>query len=307
MEFYRPTIERIDELNYYLQHNRFYGCHLALANVILWSEHYNTCYTTVADMLVFCQMKDGRPCAFTFPVGNGDAKAAFDAIVCYFKKEGLPICFYLVEEAMFEQIEAWYPGVYVLQLERDDADYLYESEALATLKGKKLHAKRNHRNRFLENYPDYQYEEITDDNMLECLELAKNWKQEKEIITPKAAWSKAEYEYEYKAIERALHNRERLMTKGAILRVNGKVIAFTIGSPINDNVFDIHFEKAYADIQGAYTMINCEFARRSLLDYPYINREEDIGIEGLRKSKLSYHPVKLVQKGTVFAYNDKKK
>lgn len=312
MELYRPTIERLNELKYYLQHNQFYGCQLALSNVVLWSEHYNTYYTTIADMLVFCQVEDGKPCAFTFPIGAGDAKAAFDAIVCYFKEEGLPVVFYLIDHRMYEQIESWYPDEYSLELHREDADYLYTPESLATLKGKKLHAKRNHIHRFIENYPDYQYEEITDDNAKECLELARNWMRNKASIAEQtgedeyrdasdAGDAGDEYRDEYNAIELALRNREKLSAKGGVLRVNGKVVAFTIGSPINEKVFDVHFEKAYAQVQGAYAMINREFVRKHLMNYEYINREEDLGIEGLRSAKLSYHPAQLLEKGTLTA------
>lgn len=298
MKFYRPTMDCLEELRSYLKHNKFNGCQLALANIIFWSEYYNTYYTTIADMLVFCHVEDDKPHAFTFPIGGGDAKAAFDAIVCYFKKEGLPVKFYLVDKMMFEQIEKWYPGQYVLELDRDDADYLYDAESLATLKGKKLHAKRNHINRFIENYPNYQFEALADNNTEECLELARNWIEDK--LRAGQIEDKAEYEDEYGAIKMALQNREKLNAKGGVLRVDGRVIAFTYGSAINDEVFDVHFEKAYADIQGAYTMINREFVRSFLMDYKYINREEDLGIEGLRKAKESYYPALLVEKGTLF-------
>lgn len=297
MNLYRPTIEHIDELQSYLQHNRFYGCQLALANVVLWSEHYNTYYTTIADMLVFCHVEDDKPQAFTFPIGGGDAKAAFDAIVSYFKEEGLPVVFYLIDRMMYEQIEAWYPGQYELEMDRDDADYLYAPETLATLKGKKLHAKRNHINRFMENYPDYRCEEISDENVEECLELARNWINDKVEEEPNV--DAGEYADEYKAIEIALRNRDKLHMRGALLRIENRVIAFTLGSPINADVFDVHFEKAYADIQGAYAMINREFVRLQLMGYKYINREEDLGIEGLRRAKLSYQPVQMVEKGTL--------
>lgn len=296
MELYRPTIERIDELDSYLKYNKFYGCQLSLANVVLWSEHYDTYYTTVADMLVFCKVKDGKPCAFSFPVGNGDAKEAFDAIVSYCKEQHLPVVFYLIDAKMYEQIENWYPGMYHLEFEDDSSDYIYESQSLATLQGKKLHAKRNHINRFVENYPNYQYEEISDTNMEECLEVARLWNQEKRSKAEDAALAE-DFDDELKAISLALHNREKLHMRGALLRVDDKVIAFTLGSPINEEVFDVHFEKAYADIQGAYTMINREFVRQQLMDCKYINREEDLGIPGLRSAKRSYNPVMILEKG----------
>lgn len=300
MNYYRPTIERAEELESYLRYNEFYGCQLTLANVILWSSHYDTYYTTVADMLVFCKVEDGRPCAFSFPVGGGSAKEAFDAIVCYFKEQKLPVIFYLVDAKMYEQIESWYPGEYVLEMDSDSSDYLYETASLATLQGKKLHAKRNHINRFLERYPDYQYEDITDGNIDDCLKLAKDWYKDKLAALEDPSLSD-DFDDEYEAIELAIRNRGILHMKGALLRVDGKAIAFTLGSPINNDVFDVHFEKAYADIQGAYAMINREFVRHQLMDYKYINREEDLGIEGLRKAKESYNPIMKWEKGMLYA------
>lgn len=307
MELYRPSIDQLPVLKQYLGHNHFYGCELSPANLVMWWERYDTYYTTIADMLVFCKVQEGKPVSFTFPIGPADEKRAFDAIVQYFHENDLPIRFYLIEQAMFDKIEQWYPGIYRLTFERQDADYLYETHMLAELPGKKLHAKRNHIHRFLENYPDYVYEEISDDNMEECLALAEAWANDKlsdektSGETDEAVLKQMSYDFSYElhAIELAFQYREQLHMRGALLRVEGKVIAFTLGSPLNRETFDIHFEKAYAHIQGAYAMINREFAKRSLSDYRLVNREEDLDIPGLRKAKLSYRPVCILEKGTV--------
>ncbi|MDO5128246.1 MAG: phosphatidylglycerol lysyltransferase domain-containing protein [Eubacteriales bacterium] len=306
MELYRPSVDRLPVLEQYLGHNHFYGCEFSPANLVMWWERYDTYYTTVADMLVFCKVQEGKPVAFTFPVGTADEKQAFDAIVRYFHDNDLPVFFYLIEQAMFDKIDRWYPGMYRLTFEREDADYLYQTHMLAELPGKKLHAKRNHIHRFLENYPDYIYEEISDNNIEECLELAENWANEKLSDVKKTGETNEavlkqmdEFSYELHAIELAFQYREQLHMRGALIRVGGKVIAFTIGSPLNFETFDIHFEKAYAHIQGAYAMINREFAKRSLAEYRLINREEDLGIPGLRKAKLSYQPECILEKGNV--------
>ena len=87
--------------------------------------------------------------------------------------------------------------------------------------------------------------------------------------------------------------------KGGILRIDGKIVAFTIGEPICPDTFVVHIEKAYADVPGAYTMINQQFVEHECMDYKYVNREDDAGSEGLRKAKLSYKPVFMVEKGHV--------
>ena len=289
MQVHTPSLENKHLLDKYLKYNEYYGCEFTAANNILWSKFFHGKFTIIEDFLVFCNEENGKLVRMSFPVGKGDKKKAFDAICEYFKENNLPFCMYLVEREMYEIINSWYPGKYQISYGRDDADYLYEWETLAYLKGKKLHGKRNHINRFLETYPDYKYEEITDENSWECLELALAWEGEND----------SDSGYETNAIEFALKHREELGLNGALLRVNGQVIAFTMGEPLKDDTYVVHFEKAYSHIQGAYPMINREFVRRNLRDYKYINREEDMGIPGLRHAKTSYQPVRLIERGIV--------
>ena len=254
-------------------------------------------YTIIEDMLVFCKVEDDKPVMMSFPIGKGDARKAFDAIKAYFDDNDMEFHMYLVEDKMFEKIDTWYPGRYQVSYNRDDADYLYSRELLSTLKGKKLHGKRNHINRFLETYPEYEYERIDDNNYMDCLKIAQDWTVENN------ADQSEDKDYEYCALKYALENRDALGLIGALIRVEGRAIAFTLGEPLTKNTFVVHFEKAYADIQGAYPMINREFVRRELGEYKYVNREEDMGIPGLRHAKTSYQPVKLIEKGVVTEKN----
>lgn len=286
-----PCMENRELLNQYLRYNQYYGCEFSAANNILWSELYKGEFIIVEDMLLFCHTKNGIIEQITFPIGKQDEKKAFDAMAAYFNENNRPFYMYLVEREMFEKIDAWYPGKYKIEYQRDEADYLYEWETLAYLKGKKLHGKRNHINRFLENYPDYKYELIDDENYKECIELTRSWKENNELDDTAA--------YETDILKYALENRKVLGLNGALIRVNNRVIAFTLGEPLKEDTYVVHFEKAYADVQGAYAMINREFVRRSLKGYRYINREEDMGIPGLRHAKTSYQPVRLVEKGIV--------
>lgn len=278
----------------YLQYNEYPCCDLAPANPVLWGKLYKTRYMILNQQLVFCRMEDEKLVQVTFPIGDGDKKVTFDMLREYFSQQGLPFSLYLVSEEQAKQIEDWYPGKYKVSYNRDYADYLYETETLAKLAGKKLHGKRNHINRFLENYPNYQYEVISEKNREECVALSNNWLQDasNEDMEEKI--------YENNIIEYALYHMDLLNLKGALIRVDGKAIAFTIGEELTKDTFVVHFEKAYADIQGAYTMINREFVQRELLGtYTYVNREEDLGIPGLRHAKTSYQPVRLIEKGIV--------
>ena len=293
MDIIKPSIETKPLFDHYLSHNTYRGCEFSFANSLFWCDYYHTKFTILEDMLVFCRLENGVPTSFTFPVGAHDPKPAFDRVVDYFEESNLPFAMYMVEPEMFEMIERWYPGQYQIEYDRDSADYLYRQESLATLAGKKLHAKRNHINRFLENFPDYQYERINGKNWQECLELERVWVRENNPD------GDADKENEERIIAYALEHRKSLHMTGALIRVNGRVVAFTLGEPLTADTFDVHFEKAYADIQGAYAMINREFVRRELSAFTYVNREEDMGIPGLRKAKLSYHPESLVEKGIV--------
>lgn len=166
--------------------------------------------------------------------------------------------------------------------------------------GKKLHGKRNHIRRFEESHPDWQVEQITMDNLAECAEMDLEWNRRYRSLD--AAGEEAEARTrldERHAMSRAFAHYEALGMDGLLLRTGGKVVAFTMGSPISADTFDVHFEKAYGEIQGAYPMINREFARWLQANRPgvrWLNREDDMGLEGLRKSKESYYPDRMVEK-----------
>ncbi|MCL2884173.1 MAG: phosphatidylglycerol lysyltransferase domain-containing protein, partial [Oscillospiraceae bacterium] len=171
----------------------------------------------------------------------------------------------------------------------DAFDYVYEREALSTLAGKVFHGKRGHIAAFSAKYA-WEYERIDDANTPEVLQAAAQWCSEHGCCQDDSLTA------ENCAIVEAMMNRDALNIKGGLLRVDGKVIAFTFASPITDEVADIHVEKALSDYADAYAVINREFAARELSAYRYINRENDLGVEGLRKAKRSYHPAFMVEK-----------
>ncbi len=166
--------------------------------------------------------------------------------------------------------------------ERDMDNYIYLSKKLATLSGKKLHSKRNHINNFIKNY-NYTFHKLDDENIGEVRSFLEKWYEKK--LTEDASII-----YEKNAIENALEYYKELGMRGALIKVDGKIIAFSMGDKRNDEMAVIHFEKADTDYPGAYAVINRDFVQNCWSDVKYINREDDMGIEGLRKSKLSYYP-----------------
>ena len=226
---------------------------------------------------------------YIFPAGEGN----LDEVLCDLTedahKRGETVRF-LFSERFRAILEQFCPNCYEITENRANSDYLYRVTDLASLSGKKYHAKRNHIARFLRNY-DYTFETVTTDAQAEeCIRLAEQWGN--------TAENEADFSDELDAIRRAFSARTQLYLTAGLLRVEGRVIAFAAGEPINDRVFDQHFEKALVEFDGAYAMINREFMRNCLMDYELVNREEDMGIEGLRKAKLSYLPERLVDKYT---------
>ena len=197
------------------------------------------------------------------------------------------------------ELEEFFPGQFTFTADRDGYDYLYEIDRLADLGGKRLHAKRNHINRFMENNPSWTYEEITPESLGECLAMDKEWYRRS--LSREGEAEERDLGDEGVALRQAMEHYQALGLEGGLIRVYGEVVAFTMGDLLNSDTYDVHFEKAYGELQGAYAMINREFARWVRGRHPnvrYLNREDDMGVEGLRKAKESYYPDQMVEKHT---------
>lgn len=269
--------------------SRRHNCDLSFSNLCSWRFLYNTQFAVVDDFLVFKFWAENQ-LAYMMPVGNGDQKSILRKLIEDAEKEGQPFCMLGVCSDMRTELETELPDRFTFTEDRDYADYIYLRNDLSTLKGKKFQSKRNHINRFRNTYPDYEYTPITPDRIQECLELEAEWCKANDCDQHEGTGN------ERRALIYALHNFEAIGLTGGILHVNGQIVAFTFGMPINHETFGVHVEKADTRIDGAYAMINYEFANRIPEQYVYINREEDLGIEGLRKAKLSYQPVTILEK-----------
>ena len=191
---------------------------------------------------------------------------------------------------MRAELEKAFPDRFNFVSDRDYADYIYLRSDLSTLKGKKFQPKRNHLNKFRSNYPNYTYKPLTSDLIPACLELETQWCRANNCAENQAL------ENERRSMTAALQHLEQLDVIGGVLYVEDEIVAFTFGAPINQTTFDTCVEKANTAVEGAYAMINYEFANHIPSQYIYINREEDLGLEGLRKAKLSYQPEVILEK-----------
>lgn len=292
IQFRRPELEDRDIIHSYFKRYPSRNCERTFVNVLLWSRHYSVTFAIIENALVFRSVWDLE--SFTYPAGEPeDVKKALDLLKKYTEERGIPFVLHLVTPDQFEQLEAWYPGRFEIEYERDDADYVYESEKLATLSGKKLHSKRNHINKFKASHENWTYETMSEKNLEECFQMALKWRRENHCDEDE------EKNAEMCVTLNALRLFKELELVGGVLKIDGQVVAFTLGEPICEDTFVVHIEKALADVQGAYPMINQQFVEHECMQYKYINREEDTGSEGLRKAKLSYRPVFLVEKGIV--------
>lgn len=252
-------------------------CEYSFTTAYMWSRHYGVRVARWGEIPVFRGER-----SFLLPVGDGWR----DAVKHLYETER-PLRFHSVDEDGLRALQALFPGRVHAEESEDDFDYLYRTEDLATLPGKNYHGKRGHIAAFSRAH-DWTFEQLGADNRDEMVALSRAWCEEKGGCDHSLA-------DEACAIRRVLREPETFSLRGGMVRVEGRPVAFALGSPISDKVFDIHVEKALSAFSGAYAVINREFAA-TLTEYEFLNRENDMGLEGLRRAKRSYRPVEIVKK-----------
>ena len=272
---------RIFEYKQYYDDDAAIGCEFNFVSAYLWSREYQIKVAVYDDTLIKAYYRDdGSVWGYCVPWGK-NVRGATEAVFADAKERGQHACFGYMSQRERDLLESLYPGRFLFERSTTTQDYIYRSEDLANLAGKKYHAKRNHISRFFRTYTDTEVRDITPQNKGEALRVVELWCEENAIRHIDHA--------EYAVIEEALDNLEAFRMRGILLYADGNPIAMALGSEISPICFDINFEKALTAYDGSYAVINNEFAKR-LTAYRYINREEDLGLEGLRKAKLSYHP-----------------
>ena len=266
------------------------GCEYSFTNIRIWGRQQAA---FIDGYLVLFSQFD-RKAVYPFPVGEGDIRPVLDAIIHDAKMRGIPCCITGLSEENVATLEQLYPGKFRFHCDRNAFDYVYNIDDLADLKGRKFQKKRNHLNRFRSLYPNWRVETLTPVNIEAVRQMAAEWYETRLEHDPQA-----DFQLEQRALRRALDRYDRLGLEGMVLYDGDRVIAFSIASQLSEETMDVHFEKAREDVDGAYTAINQAFSqylRDKHLQIRYLDREEDMGIEGLRKAKLSYCPDHMVEK-----------
>lgn len=290
IDFKPLTLAHRQQLEKYLLDGAERGCEYSFANLYLWGRQQMA--EAAGHLVLFSQFS--RRTVYPYPVGTGDKTAVLEALMADARERGIPCRITGLNQDNIALIEEKFPGQFRFHCDRDSYDYVYDIHDLADLKGRKYQKKRNHFNRFRDAFPHYTTEPLSEANIDEVRSLTDRWYAQKLLENPQG-----DYHMERAALTKALNHYTQLGMEGLVLRDGADVLAFTLGSFLSPDTFDIHFEKASPEAESAYPVINCEFARYLRAKYPslaFLNREDDLGLEGLRKAKLSYYPHHLVEK-----------
>ncbi|MCD8174729.1 MAG: phosphatidylglycerol lysyltransferase domain-containing protein [Phascolarctobacterium sp.] len=287
LEFSEVTLKQKDLFEKYLSKPCQRGSECAFSNHFMWRDCYHICWCIARNFLLI-KVNRNNVDFFLQPFGGRDEDLPLLINDIREIHEGIPFEMHGIYEYTKERMEKVMPWIEFIE-DRDTSDYVYLRENLATLVGRKYHGQKNHYNTFKKNYPDYVYEPITESNMAECRSFGEKWcddrlHEDTSIICEKYA------------IQQAFHNFVALELRGGAIRLDGKIEAFSFGRKINEDTAVEHVEKANPEIRGLYAVINKEFAAHAWGDVVYLNREEDMGHEGLRRVKESYHPEFILKK-----------
>ena len=257
------------------------GCECNAVSAYLWSREYDLRIAVFDGTVIKAYYRDdGSVWGYCLPHGK-NVKGAVEEIIRSAEQNGEEAAFDYMSADEKDELEKLFPNRFTFINQYDTRDYIYLTENLASLSGKRFHAKRNHISKFFRTYPNAEIKEIDSSNFDDALNVVRGWFAEK----------KTDYksQSEYGVIKEALENFDEFSMRGAVLYAEDKPAAITLGREISPICFDVMFEKALTEFEGSYSVINNEFAKL-LTNYKYLNREEDLGLEGLRKAKLSYHP-----------------
>ena len=285
LNFRKVTIEDERIFLDYFEKNAIPSEYVSFVTVFAWDKllNYDFAEKDGEIYLRFVSRSKKKEYYFLPQSSETSIKKAVDTIL----QEDSSPSFININEEQKIILEKLYSGRFNYIRNRDGDNYVYTSESLASLSGKKLHSKKNRLNKFKKTY-SYEYMTMTDEHIEECLKVSQMWCERKCLQDNDRA--------DETACEEVLKNLNRLSNvKGGIIKCDGKIIAFSLGERVSDDMVIIHFEKADTDYDGVYAAINNEFVLNEWMDVKYINREEDMGIEGLRKAKLSYCPCQMIE------------
>lgn len=294
MKFQDISLEDKSQIESYTKQWACENAEMSFAHMYMWGSNQKIQYAQENDIL-YIKLDFPEETTFLWPpipknknITPDQYGEAVNKGISYLKSIGVEPSFRSVSSPFYELMQKSCPDL-VLHTAPWNFDYVYASQDLIELKGRKYHGKRGHIKKITTLYPEYEYCSLDSTMAQECMELYDRWRERR--------FEKTIDQYdERSSVERALFNLEALGLKGGCIKIEGAIRAFTIGEQILPDMFQIHIEKADDTIDGLYPLINRDFAADACAEVAYINREEDMGLEGLRKAKRSYYPVKMVEK-----------
>jgi hypothetical protein len=291
LSFKEITVADKQIITSYIFSSPLQNCDLSFANICSWRFLYHSEYAeSNGFLLIRFRVTDEEGYVYMFPIGNGDIGHAISLLEEDSTQHGHRLRILGItppSKALLTEVRG---DDFIYYADPNYFDYIYLRESLAGLAGKKLQPKRNHVNRFRRQY-NYEYLPITPDLVPECLRLELQW-----FLANRGHDYDRALQYERRSMTFALNHAEELGLVGGAICVEGQIVAFSFGAPINSDTFCVHVEKADVRFDGAYSVINNEFALRIPQKFVYVNREEDLGLPGLRQAKQSYNPVLVLEK-----------
>lgn len=298
MIFKDISINSKEELDKYFDLVDYEACEYCFTTLYLWQHVYKTKYYIGEDFAVIMAEYEGNSFSILPLAKKEKLPEVIDFVIKHFEETNKKIYFRGITKEVVQLLQERYPNKFEYTEERDLFDYIYDGESLRSLSGKKNQKKRNHLNYFLKEYDGrYEYRILEEEDFNECIQLMKKWADNKE--------NNDEYDEgiddELIGIKKTFKDYTKLKDKLKVagVYIDNELVAFTIGEYLNNNMALIHIEKADANVRGLYQYINQQFIANEFKDVEFVNREEDLGIPGLRKAKLSYHPIRFVEKYSV--------
>ena len=286
IEFHPVTVADKPLFEYYMLGSEEQNCDLNFANIFCWCDTYHSEVAEAEGFLVI-RFDNGRAKSYMQPVGNGDKGLILELLRHDAFLQRTPLRLYGLSAEWRKFLEENYPSEFAFDAPRALCDYIYRTEDLAQLQGRRYQPKRNHINHFIARN-DWRVEPLSKSNIKDCIALNDKWLRGREVGEMELA--------EQHALQRAFDNFDALGLRGLVLYANGLPVAFSYGTPITNKTFCTHIEKYDGEVQGAATMINRLMAQSLEEEFEFLNREDDLGLEGLRFAKISYYPALLLDK-----------
>jgi hypothetical protein len=264
---------------------------LTFTNLFMWQHCYHPVWLERDECLLIILSPDKSTPFGLEPFGKGSKEKALDALCSELRD--------ITDEVRLSRVSEDFinrhidPDQYFYQLDRNNSDYVYTSSDLIELSGRRYHSKKNHLNTFIKNYK-FEYLALDKELVGHFMDMQEEWCRIRDCLQTQ------DLLLEDYAVKTALTYFDELDYKGAAIRIGSKIEAFSLGEQLNSDTAVVHIEKANPEIPGLYSAINHLFVRNVWSGMEYINREQDLGVEGLRKAKESYYPHHMVNKYTVF-------